>query len=44
MRTLAFPMPEYDLSLQEGRDGAMLVMKKRDDKAPAEEVTLPVAI
>ncbi|WP_234886590.1 replication initiator protein A [Sinorhizobium saheli] len=33
-RTQAFPMPEYDLSLQEGRDGAMLYMKRRDDSAP----------
>jgi len=26
-RTLAFPMPEYDLALEEGKDGAVLSMK-----------------
>lgn len=30
-RTLAFPMPEYDLALEEGRDGAMLSMKYRHE-------------
>lgn len=39
-RTQAFPMPEYDLTLQEGRDGAMLYMKRRDDKAPVDEPAL----
>jgi plasmid replication initiation protein len=39
-RTQAFPMPEYDLSLQEGRDGAMLYMKRRDDEGATNEPTL----
>lgn len=43
-RTLAFPMPEYDLALVDGRDGPMLHMKKRDDKAPAEQAALPLAV
>jgi plasmid replication initiation protein len=30
-RTEAFPMPGYDLSLLEGKEGAVLHMKKRDD-------------
>lgn len=43
-RTQAFPMPDYDLSLHEGRDGAMLHMKRRDDKDAAPELSLPVAV
>lgn len=39
-RTQAFPMPEYDLALKEGRDGAMLHMKRRDDGVPGEPLTL----
>lgn len=30
-RTLAFPMPEYDLALEEGKDGAMLSMRYRNE-------------
>lgn len=30
-RTQAFPMPEYDLGLQEGQDGLLLTMKRRMD-------------
>ena len=30
-RTLAFPMPEYDLSLEEGKDGSMLRMRYRNE-------------
>ncbi|WP_235988109.1 replication initiator protein A [Roseibium aggregatum] len=30
-RTQAFPMPDYDLAIQEGRDGPMLAMKRRSD-------------
>jgi plasmid replication initiation protein len=29
-RTQAFPMPEFDLSLEEGRDGMLLHMRRRD--------------
>jgi plasmid replication initiation protein len=31
-RTEAFPMPDYDLSLQDGQDGPVLTMKKRSDE------------
>lgn len=30
-RTLAFPMPEYDLSLEDGKDGSMLRMRYRNE-------------
>lgn len=30
-RTQAFPMPDYDLALSEGKDGAVLHMKRRSD-------------
>lgn len=30
-RTQAFPMPDYDLALSEGKDGAVLQMKRRSD-------------
>lgn len=30
-RTQAFPMPDYDLALQEGKDGTVLVMKRREE-------------
>lgn len=33
-RTLAFPMPEYDLSLEEGKDGPVLRMRYRDGLEP----------
>ena len=36
-RTLAFPMPDYDLALQEGRDGAILSMRKRDEEQSGSE-------
>lgn len=40
-RTQAFPMPDYDLTLIEGQDGAVLKMKRRDgDKTP--ETELPI--
>lgn len=42
-RTQAFPMPEYDLTLVEGRDGAMLHMKRRDDSAQPDLVLLQAA-
>jgi len=29
-RTQAFPMPEYDLSLEDGKEGPILVMRRRD--------------
>lgn len=31
-RTKAFPMPDYDLSLDDGQDGLVLTMKRRLDK------------
>jgi plasmid replication initiation protein len=31
VRTQAFPMPDYDLALQEGKDGTVLWMKRRED-------------
>ena len=35
-RTEAFPMPDYDLSLQDGQEGPVLTMKRRtDENAPA---------
>lgn len=42
-RTQAFPMPDYDLTLVEGRDGAMLNMKRRDDKAQPDLTLLEIA-
>ena len=33
-RTQAFPMPEYDLELIDGKDSPLLYMKKRDDGEP----------
>ena len=39
-RTQAFPMPEYDLSLQDGKEGAVLLMKRRDDEL--EQTALPI--
>ncbi|MER9414024.1 replication initiator protein A [Mesorhizobium sp. M0589] len=42
-RTQAFPMPEYDLTLVEGRDGAMLHMKRRDDTAQPDLMLLQAA-
>jgi plasmid replication initiation protein len=39
-RTQAFPMPEFDLSLEDGKDGAMLCMKRRDGNQPADETAL----
>lgn len=35
VRTQLLPMPEYDLSLEEGKENAILVMLRRDDSAPA---------
>lgn len=35
-RTQAFPMPEYDLSIQDGREGPMLYMKRRADTEVAD--------
>ena len=32
-RTQAFPMPDYDLTLAGGKDGAILHMKRRSDKS-----------
>lgn len=32
-RTQAFPMPDYDLTLADGKDGAILHMKRRSDKS-----------
>lgn len=37
-RTQAFPMPEYDLSIEDGRDDQMLFMRRRKD----DELTAPV--
>jgi plasmid replication initiation protein len=34
-RTQAFPMPEYDLSLSEGREGPILLMRRREAEQPA---------
>lgn len=34
VRTQAFPMPDYDLALQDGKDGTVLWMKRRDDNSP----------
>ncbi|WP_165222062.1 replication initiator protein A [Affinirhizobium pseudoryzae] len=34
VRTQAFPMPDYDLALQDGKDGTVLWMKRRDDSSP----------
>jgi len=31
IRTQAFPMPDYDLSLSDGQDGPVLKMKRRDE-------------
>jgi plasmid replication initiation protein len=36
-RTQAFPMPDYDLALVEGKDGFVLHMKKRDDTRPLDD-------
>lgn len=38
VRTQAFPLPEFDLSLEEGKEGMLLHMRRRDGygKAPAE--------
>jgi plasmid replication initiation protein len=33
-RTEAFPMPDYDLSLQDGQEGPVLTMKRRTDEDP----------
>lgn len=35
-RTQAFPMPDYDLSMQDGQDGPLLRMKRREDGKPSE--------
>ncbi len=35
MRTQAFPMPDYDLALQDGKDGTGAVDERRDDNSPA---------
>ena len=35
VRTQAFPMPDYDLALQDGKDGTVLWMKRRDDNSPS---------
>ncbi|TCQ02100.1 replication initiator protein A [Rhizobium sp. PP-F2F-G36] len=39
-RTQAFPMPEFDLSFEEGREGMLLLMRRRDGygKAPDPEL------
>lgn len=42
-RTQAFPMPGYDLSLEEGQDGPVLTMRRRDEPEPASELPLMVA-
>jgi plasmid replication initiation protein len=34
VRTQAFPMPDYDLALQDGKDGTVLWMKRREDSFP----------
>lgn len=39
-RTQAFPMPDYDLALQEGKDGTVLVMKRREEMAAHNVATL----
>jgi hypothetical protein len=40
-RTQAFPMPDFDLTLSEGRDGPILLMKRRGRLGgPDPEVTL----
>lgn len=39
-RTQAFPMPDYDLALQEGKDGTVLVMKRREETAAHNVPTL----
>lgn len=44
-RTAAFPMPDFDLSLQEGQDGPVLTMKRRtSDDAPGELPLLDRAV
>lgn len=42
-RTQAFPMPEFDLSLEQGREGVMLAMKRRDSEAAEEPALLPAS-
>ncbi|MCF6371254.1 replication initiator protein A [Rhizobium halophilum] len=42
-RTQAFPMPDYDLTLEEGRDDVMLIMKRRNDAANSSDQPLAVA-
>lgn len=37
IRTQAFPMPDYDLALVDGREGLLLHMKRRDDRMPQDE-------
>lgn len=39
-RTQAFPMPDYDLSLSDGKDGAILLMKRRGDELDALQPSL----
>lgn len=41
-RTQAFPMPDYDLSLNDGQDGLVLRMKRRDDSMGKGAAELPV--
>jgi hypothetical protein len=42
-RTAAFPMPDFDLSFNEGQEGPVLAMKRRSDtptgETPAPRVT-----
>lgn len=40
-RTAAFPMPDYDLSLEEGQDSPLLVMRKRDADVSELELAAP---
>lgn len=43
-RTQAFPMPDYDLAIEEGKDGPMLSMKRRADATVADEPDLLAAV
>lgn len=42
-RTQAFPMPDYDLNLGQGKDGPVLLMKRRG-KPGEPDAPLPAAL
>ena len=43
-RTVAFPMPDYDIALTEGRNGPVLIMKRRAENSAAIDDQTPLAL